>query len=421
MKVRVATAPLSWIQWLFLGLLAIGFLLPSDGDHGLLSPKGLALLALLYGMAIAFLVGVPIRSHALIPLGAALVGFLLLSWLVALRQGFLPSQLDQLKLLTITLVVPLVGSWLAEEDSSFPERCFQIAIAANFFYNCVKVIAFWLQWSGYLEPLYLLQNSGVRLITMEIGGGFIRLQTSLDLATGYLLHFALYHRRLAFWLPGFFLPLYLLLALFSLFLSFSRYLMAVALLVLLAAALLRSTGSSRWLTLALSLGLLLAFVFSSEGDWFYKVVDRRLFSQENYESDQMRLVQAEALCAEAEQSPFFGKGVGSYAIDCIRDPQLPHSYEVQWAALGMQLGLVGLACLSIGGLLIALPLVTHSWDGFRLTTLGFYLLFLLSGWTNPYLLSLLSGLLYFLFYLAGVRAMTRQAPEKIIRPRALGI
>jgi hypothetical protein len=111
--------------------------------------------------------------------------------------------------------------------------------------------------------------------------------------------------------------------------------------------------------------------------------------------------QIQALYREFDQAPLLGKGLGAYAVDNIRDFQLKHYYEVQWMAFLMQFGLLGVLLL-----MIPLGMVSYRYclAPFSMQKLSFLLMFFLwifSGFTNPFLLSLTSGIVYTLFLLPG--------------------
>jgi len=94
--------------------------------------------------------------------------------------------------------------------------------------------------------------------------------------------------------------------------------------------------------------------------------------------------------------------MGGYAESYVRDTKVRHSYEVQWVAFLMQFGLIGM-------LFLLLPLCFVCWKfckpPFTIAKLSFFFLFilwLLSGFTNPFLISLTSGIIYSIFILAGM-------------------
>ena len=131
------------------------------------------------------------------------------------------------------------------------------------------------------------------------------------------------------------------------------------------------------------------------------MIERRVFSSENFKSDDTRSLQIQSLLLEHEQYSFIGKGMGAYAEDNIRDPVLLHSYEVQWMAFLMQFGLIGLILLGIPLGFIVYGFVHAPITRVKCAFLCLFLLWLLSGFTNPFLISLTSGIIYAVFFLSG--------------------
>ncbi|MBN3865808.1 hypothetical protein HCU66_26850 [Pseudomonas frederiksbergensis] len=144
-----------------------------------------------------------------------------------------------------------------------------------------------------------------------------------------------------------------------------------------------------------------AYVLILNIDWLNEIINIR--SQDSTSID-MKNQQAALLITEAQNHIVFGNGLGGYIQTFIRSPYQPYLYEVQWAALLMQLGVVGLLVLAIGLILIipasALTLragAVKSKEALYLIIL--YGLWLVSGMTNPYLFIMTSSVSYVLFYL----------------------
>ena len=64
-------------------------------------------------------------------------------------------------------------------------------------------------------------------------------------------------------------------------------------------------------------------------------------------SDADRIQQTTALRAFIADAPWFGHGLGSYTHLVIRSPEASYSYEAQLLALFGQVGLVGVAFLTL--------------------------------------------------------------------------
>lgn len=111
----------------------------------------------------------------------------------------------------------------------------------------------------------------------------------------------------------------------------------------------------------------------------------------------MKALQANALIDQFSNLFFFGSGIGAYLPDFIRSSSLNFIYEVQIYALLMQLGIVGFSILIIFFVWIIVPNRKFFINSFPLYL--FYMLWLLSGFTNPYLFILTSIFIYFVFYI----------------------
>jgi hypothetical protein len=123
------------------------------------------------------------------------------------------------------------------------------------------------------------------------------------------------------------------------------------------------------------------------------------------ESISVKREQTAAILNELGDYPMFGKGVGGYVRDYVRDERLPFQYEVQWAGLLLQFGVLGLTLVT-GYMLAVARDLRASREGYYVLLL--YLLWLGSGFFNPYLSALSSSAVYGLFVAAGIH-LTRRA------------
>lgn len=388
----------------YLTMLVIGLILPSDGNHSAIAPKSLAFLLANF-FFVFYLIGHrnyfrdQIKAFVFVIFSCAV----LLFWtLIGVEQDPLrPSgQYDQFKVFLITLFVPFISYYLVKQKLISIEKILKVVIYANLAYCCTKVSLMLLHVAGVINIWKLMNLTGLRYMSMEISGSLGRIQTSVDIVTPYFIFFVLMSDKLGFSLSKKFKWTYFIVSLISNFLSFSRLLMFVYLLSL----------CFYWLTLKLpSIVKMLCLSFLSlivgiivvTPQKVASVIEKRLFSKDNFYSDLTRKDQIEAMLEACEKTPFLGKGVGGYTPDCIRDGLLPHAYEVQWVAFLMQFGAIGL-------ILLLVPIGLISWKliepPITRDKIGFFLLFglwLSSGFTNPFLISLTSGIMYTIFLLAG--------------------
>jgi hypothetical protein len=179
-------------------------------------------------------------------------------------------------------------------------------------------------------------------------------------------------------------------------LAFSRWLFLLTAVVTAGWFVLYAIRRATTLALALLVGLVgigVAFVVL-DGPALTRALLERFDSPAVEASDALRREQVAAMLDEIAQRPLLGKGVGSYAPAAIQSVRQPYSYEVQWLAILLQLGVVGTA-------LIALPLVALLGHALRapdrrraLVVLVVTVLWVASGFTNPYLISSTSGVVF---------------------------
>jgi hypothetical protein len=390
----------------FLTLLIVGIVFPSDSNHGFLAPKSLVFLGSIFFFALYFMSLKSVKKNHVLAITSLLtsVTFLGIWYLVGIDQSsqFSFSKFDQFKVFLPTLFVPIAGWCFVKEGILSTSRIFKTLIYSNFAYSLVKISLMTLHVLGAINLWSFIERTGLRFMSMPIAGQIGRIQTSVDIATPFLVYFALqshFSRRFQW--------VYCLISALSVFLSFSRFLMFA-----FAASILLHIFTLKWrsqIKLGLTVVIIcLAGIGVAGPEKVADVIDKRFFSRENTLSDRTRKGQIDALMDASCNTPFLGNGLGGYTTECIRDYTLPHAYEVQWAAFMMQFGLIGL-------LFLLLPVGYISCRFLRpplsRRQAGYFLLFglwLLSGFTNPFLISLTSGTIYLIFLLAGENSHVKQ-------------
>lgn len=403
-------------------LLMVGTMLPSDGQHGIMSIKSLAFIFSTLSTLAYILIKQSLTWNQL-----KLVGFLLcsLSWLTftSLYSQWnggteTSSIIDQFKMFWITLSVVGMTVFFVDEKLISFNALFRAIVYFNFGYSLSKIILSILLILGYVNLEKFLALTGIRVMTLGLFGGLTRLQTSVDIITPFLIFFVMQSDHLGIHFDRRFKAFYYVISVLAILLSFSRVFMAIAFFAMLL----------HWATLSLPKilkGMLFAFAFLVMGvfiigiDNTTQMVEKRLFSKDNFESDQTRVEQIEALMGEFAKQPLWGKGTGSYAEKNIRDAEIRHSYEVQWVAFLLQFGVIGILVI-----LTPLGIIYSKFlnKPFSRVNFAFAILFtcwLLAGFTNPFLISLASGIIYALFYLAGTQLALRSEKGTIRTPRTL--
>jgi len=395
---------LSFWVWPYFAMLVIGLMMPSDGNHGIMTPKSLSFLSC-FGLMMfytCFKLRVTIHQLRLICFALVFVCFLLIWMFIGhwQKNEWLESSFDQFKIFVITLATVMMTLNLVHEKLTTREKILKIIIYANCIYSTIKVMIVVLHLLGVVNMFKVLDLIGIRYMSMAmLQGNLSRLQTSVDIITPFLLLFVLQSDRLHLGLSKKFKWYYLIITAPAIFLSFSRFLYGVAVMsAVFYWFTLNVTGFVRVVILTISLVILgVAWVGI---DKVQILIYERFFSYDNKMSDQVRVEQINALMAELDSFPLLGKGLGGYVEGLVRDGAIQYSYEVQWVAFLMQFGILGFILLLIPVLLIGYQLFLPPFNRVKMSFFGLFGIWLLSGFTNPFLISLTSGIVYSMFILA---------------------
>lgn len=389
--------------WPFLLMIFIGLVLPSTAKHGLLNLKSLAFVMAIGSVSFLACKRATLRMSTLSIFWffSVFITFLLAWFFIggADPLSFLEAQFDQLKLFIITISVPLMAVYLFKEELLTPQKFLKTIIYANFFYCVLKITIFILQIVGGVDIWKYLTGAGIRIQSMTIFGAISRLQSSVDVATPFLFFYVLKSNSFGLNLSRKFIYLYALISIISNLLAFSRFLIFIQFLGFLLY--LFTANRKQFLKGVLALGILTTLGVGVIGVRnVTTAIEARFFSRNAKVSDQERNTQINAMLDEHDHAPYIGIGLGGYAKDSIRDKVLKHSYEVQWISFLMQFGIIGVLFL-----LFSLGLIAYQYfhPPFSRISIASFILFgcwVLSGFTNPFLISLQSGILYTLFYLA---------------------
>lgn len=405
MKIRIPQLTLaSFLLLPFFVLIIAGLTVPSDGGHGLLSIKSLSFI----GSVLSILIYFCLRKKVNLKQFNLMIFFIIslacinlwgiVGYVIGNTEG--PIIFDQFKLFLLTMTVVVITIYLVSDQVITFQTLLKTIILANFFFSTAKISLVFLHILGVLDLWNIVKILGLRIMGMQIIGNVFRFQASIDIATPFLLFFFLQSDRFGIHWKKSFKSIYLIISLVAIFLSFSRYLLFVAMLALcLHFMTLRLSTIIRKLPLILfCIGL---GVFWVGIDNVYSIIEKRVMSFDNSNSDNIRTLQINAMMEEHERYPLLGKGLGGYAESYVRDPQIKHTYEVQWIAFLMQFGILGICIILCALIWIAKEIIYPPFSRTKCGLLLIFLCWLFSGFTNPFLISLTSGILYSLFYLAG--------------------
>lgn len=387
-------------------LLIAGLTVPSDGSHGFFSIKSLSFIG-----SVLTISGYALMVKRLTTGEWKIVCFMmgsivfLIAWMtIGLFYGETPlnSSWEHFKIMWLTISVVAITVYLIYEKLVSLPSLFKTVIVINFIYSLTKVGLVFLHLFGMINLWAIVDSLGIRFMSMDIFGTLPRFQTSIDIVTPFLLFFFLQSRQFGITWSKMFKTIYLAITPFAIFLSFSRFLILITFVVFFLHILtLKSSSILRIVPILFAVFAIVIGMIGVEG--IYSIIERRFFSSETFISDLGRKDQIDALMGEFSIYPILGKGLGGYAPESIRDTQLLYSYEVQWVAALMQFGLVGLCFLLAAVGVIGMKFLSQPLTKQKLAFFILFLSWLASGFTNPFLLSLTSGIIYSLFFLAGVQ------------------
>jgi hypothetical protein len=234
----------------------------------------------------------------------------------------------------------------------------------------IAIMAALLSGKASLEAIQ--SGLGFETVTDDIGFGLQRLQFPSDIAVVFLIACYTGGRRKLIDL------LFLVAVTADVFLSFSRFLFG-AYVACLVIRYWRVRKFDQVSAVAVFVALLLGTIFSVS-------LVSRFSTQRTEASDSTRTEQIKNLSEVIVQYPLLGTGVGSSVNGYKRSVTMPFSYEVQWYAIVMQLGFVGLAWF-LANMLSPLSRCfnAHVRSGIFLSV---FLIWVLAGFTNPLIISL---------------------------------
>ncbi len=245
----------------------------------------------------------------------------------------------------------------------------------------------------HMNPVQMIESvfGEASLVSGDIGLGLTRLGFSSDIVGGFAIFAILCPSVSGVRLrPRYVAPLMLMLVISGL-LSYARYIWFIDLFAIVAALVIERRFKLLLFSL-LTMGVL--------GGVFYETLTplfvARFSSEQTSDSDLTRIEQSKALMDEVKARPMLGKGIGQHTQESIRSEQNRYSYELQWMALLMQIGIVGVTAI----LILVVAAARDLWairGATKIWLAALYLLWLAGSWTNPYLTSSFAGATFGMF------------------------
>lgn len=393
-----STIKIGTVGALFIVYMAISLVLPS----GLVGPLNIKFIVLFIFLTL-FISTRPTFSKKML-ISSLLIFSACIFWffLGVVNSGSLAMPLSQFKAIMITFLFPLIAFHLLSKNLITPVKIYKVILYSMVFISIAKV--FLLVYSavtglGFIDITFLVAKYfHTQIMTMKISPFIYRFQLPADLAAPLALFILLIGNRLNIDLKinSIMKIAYTMLIIFSIFISYSRYVWAMTILVVII-AFMRSRKIRNYSLLIMLIFLLSAIFYHP----YLHSLTERFFSHAVTVSDNIRIHELPYLLRYFESSPIFGHGLGAYVPSLIRDPHNKYSYEIQWVALLMQIGIVGVAAVCIALSLIVYPFVCCGINKTKLALLILLALWLSASFFNPYLTSSAAGVIFSFFVAAG--------------------
>lgn len=310
------------------------------------------------------------------------------------------SSVSQFLAFFITFSIPLFGVYLYKSNQLSAKRAIQYVVYGYALSAVFKVIMVILIFSGLFEFSVLINSFkrifGFEPVTQLISAGIIRFQYVNDVLAPIVLLLCVSNY------DNFQKNKYIRLSLLSFvilcwLISFSRTLLALGVISIILGVLLGNKNFRRMMYLTFF--ILLISVFSFKSDYITEVVDKRFFSSEAVSSDHHRITQFKSLTDDIDADPFFGRGTGARSTDILRNTEKEFSYEMQLLALFMQMGGVGVGLIILSLLFSVRKYFKSPLYIFNSVFIVSFFMFILSCFTNPYMFSMSSGVVFMLYSL----------------------
>lgn len=343
----------------------------------------------------------------LVPYFLVSVTFLLVWFMIGLIQVTTETRfaVNAFKDIFVTVSLVYITYFMIKTETISVRNFLLTIVGGAAFYSAIKVILAGLLLTGKLSIYQLVQifkAIGYEVIYGDIADGLSRIEFTNDSLIPFLLLFVTSDTCFGLRFKSYQKVLLVILFGISIFLSFSRFKWAIAILCLVLGLLLNLFTSNRR-SRAVQIGSVLLAIMVLAGaaaGWqgFGQAINTRLSGAGSVISDDIRSGQVRPLVIEFNRYLIFGKGLGSYIPSLIRsnDEATPYFYEIQWLALAMQFGIVGLAVILVHIGLIGWHLIKQT-SLTSITMLTSYFAWLVSGFFNPALISSVGGLVFSIF------------------------
>jgi hypothetical protein len=299
----------------------------------------------------------------------------LLIWnVIALAHAVVQADIiNQCSRILIFFMVLSIGVHAARtlelKGGKLDSLIFNIAVLAMI----LKIIILAMVLGGWFTLEQIQKYLGFETVSDLIGLGLQRLQFPSDVVILFLLPAYVGGRKKSID------AIFLLSVTVIVLLSFSRFLFVGYLLCLVVRYLwVRKIDLISWFSVIVILSL---------STVFFVTLSERFSGEGTSASDDTRVEQMGYLKGAISNYPILGMGIGSSVGGYKRSETMPFSYEVQWYAMTMQFGFLGITWFGANLIAVLYTNIDKRRQGLLPFTAIFFI-WVASGFTNPYVTSL---------------------------------
>jgi hypothetical protein len=394
--------------------LFLSLVMPS-GHIGSINVK---LISFIVVLALILLSNVNVSLNYLVAVLCAFIASIIWLAMGINNLGSVAMPVAQLRAIDITILIPMFTYIMLKNEILGPKNIYSIIIYAVTFIGATKLLLLLYAATMHIDFIGLTQSIGryfdTQIMTMPIGGFLYRFEMPSDLAGPIAIYSLLLGK--SFGLDRTFgkrsAHILIMVIIFTAFTSYSRYIWAD----LIAAIIIATPYSRIARQYLLAFGLFAGLIIALDHAWIQAFISR-FSSSATVISDNIRLKELPILLKQFETSPIIGHGLGFHAPHFIRDQHDKFSYELQWVALLMQIGVVGVAGIMALLTLVARPFLFLPLNKMNVTLLIMFTLWIASGFFNPYLTSSAAGAIFSFFVAAGYSLRHKHSNSPNVRLR----
>lgn len=354
------------------------------------------LLALLLVLNVFSRRGIP-AVKLFIGMFAPLSIILLFIIVTLLNAKYTPETLSQARDILVFFIMSMLAYAIVDKDRQY-ELITKLIVNCLIFLGVFKFLIFAYSVASGVSVSTVVKGISAffntSLMTMSNEDVVI---SRINFMSDYILPVAIYLKTKEFVSKktGFIGGVIILVLLYSIMISMSRFLWMMGLISFMIAILGNITKKkSIYIILIATIGSVYLLSLQSVQD----VIEFRISSKGVTESDSIRDYQKLAISKAFENAPILGNGLGYFVPNLIRSETARYSYELQIQALYMQVGIIGASSL------LLIIVVTLLWQA-RVLSFREKLLFIIlvsawmsGGFFNPVIFSSTGGVAFLLLY-----------------------